>query len=287
MIRTALARAGHHVGRPRRDRGAWHRDAARRPDRGQRARRGHRPAPADDPEHAVWLGSVKANVGHLEMASGDGRAREGRARALARRDLPPDPLRVAQPAHSDRRTPRSRSRPSSQPWPLGPKPRYLGISSFGFGGHQRAHDRRGEPRADRRRARRSSDPFHLLTLSAKTEKRPSRVAWRTAADRVARTRRARRADRGRRLHGQRGSHAPPQPRGRACGRHGAQMIGTGSRPSPRARARQGVVPGPRATHAPSVAFLFTGQGAQYAGMGRDALRDAADVPRRPSTGSST
>ena len=73
---------GHQGGRSRRDRGAWNRNRDRRPDRGERARRGRRPAHRGRAADLARLGQGqrRPHGGCLR----DGRAREGDPRAPAR-----------------------------------------------------------------------------------------------------------------------------------------------------------------------------------------------------------
>ena len=231
--------------------------------------------PAGEGERPVWLGSVKANVGHLEVASG--------MAGLAKAVLQLSYGEIYPQIHFDTLNPHIRIEgtplqiPSKlEPWPLGPEPRYIGISSFGFGGTN-AHvvlEESREPIAPRSAVER---PLHLVALSAKTETALHELARRTIGhlDRypdvpiedVAHT-----ANAGRTRHLQ-SAIVLAGDRVQLRDRLAAVAAGKGG---------PGVTMGRRATHAPPVAFLFTGQGAQYAGMGRGlyatqpTFRDALD-----------
>ena len=86
------------------------------------------------PEKALWIGSIKTNLGHLEPASGAaGLAKL--ALSLYHRQFPPN-------LHFQRGNPEIdfdglglRVATSNEPWPVAPDGRcYGGVNSFGFGG---------------------------------------------------------------------------------------------------------------------------------------------------------
>ena len=148
--------------------------------------------------------------------------------------------------------------------------------------HQRARRPRGGAGRRRRRPARAERPLTARALGAQ----PSGAArsWpRRYAD-AAGSRRRGRAPRRRRLHRAVG-------RSRTARRAAVCVAGDATRSASRALAdgrragdRRG---GARPASAPQVAFLFTGQGAQYAGMGRAALRDASRRSGRRSTAAPT
>jgi len=211
------------------------------------------------PERRLWLGSAKTNIGHLESAAGIAGLIKT-ILALRHREIPP---------HLHYRTPSPHiawdALPigvavARRPWPAGPL--LAGVSSFGFSGTnahvivEAAPEVTGAPACTR--------PVHVLTLSARSD-----GALAALADRYAE-----------RLG------APDRELADACfsanvGRstleHRLAVVGRDAREmQDRLRAWRagaetgGVLQGhvERGRPTPDVAFLFPGQGAQYAGMGR-------------------
>ncbi|MCP5425306.1 MAG: SDR family NAD(P)-dependent oxidoreductase [Gammaproteobacteria bacterium] len=116
---------------------------------------------------SLWLGSVKTNLGHLESAAGIAGLIKV-VLALAQGEIPPS-LHCAQPSpridwsRSPLRVPSVK-----QPWP--PGPRAAGVSSFGFSGAN-AHVvlAQAPATANDEAPFRRDRPVHLLALSATTE----------------------------------------------------------------------------------------------------------------------
>jgi acyl transferase domain-containing protein/acyl-CoA synthetase (AMP-forming)/AMP-acid ligase II len=222
---------------------------------------------------ACWLGSVKANIGHLEAAAGIAGAIKA-ILGLANRELYPQPnLGELNPQIALDGT-RMRIVQGGGPWENDGRPRIAGVSSFGFGGTN-AHVVLEEPPAGAaRRTGQRERPQHLLTLSARSDEALAELARRT----------------GRAL----GEHpdldaadvAHTLNTGRARFEHRLAVVG-GSSDDLRARLaefadgeRSPAVtrrcpPGPP----PRVTFLLTGQGAQYPGMARE-LHAASPTFRR-------
>ena len=161
VIREALAGRGSMPRTGRLRRGARHRHAARRSDRGAGARRPFCAAnrPADRP---LLVGSVKTNIGHLEAAAGIAGLIKVVLALQHERDSAASAL---QDAESARRV--GQSLPISVPtrlvpWPASDRPRIAGVSSFGFSGTNAhviveeapaaADDRRGPGRSTASRA---------------------------------------------------------------------------------------------------------------------------------------
>jgi len=225
----------------------------------------------------VWLGSLKSNIGHAQAAAGVGGVIK-MAMALRNQVLPPT-LHAGQPsAMIDWSSSGLALLQQGQPWPRGERRRAAGISSFGISGTN-AHIILTDPPPtttppDPAPTTPPNPAPHLLLLSAKSQGALAELARRycelpgTSLADVCHTAAVAR------------SQLPH--RAAVTGADWAE-IGSGLRellaPELPAGAHRGVTaPGT----APDVAFLFTGQGAQYAGMAlglyesQPAFRDALD-----------
>jgi acyl transferase domain-containing protein/acyl carrier protein len=216
----------------------------------------------------LMIGSVKTNIGHLEGAAGVAGLVKA-VLALHEGVVPPHlHLRAPNPLIPWSEYPVSVPT-SATPWVTAGKPRRAGVSSFGFSGTN-AHVILEEAPA-RAQAPAVVRSHELLVLSAQTPPalaaQAARVAsllaggesWSDVAASAALGR----------------SHLPERlalvsaDAAEAAGKLDA--FATGAPPAGMARGRAGV--------APEIAFLFTGQGAQYPGMGR-ALYQHEPVFRR-------
>jgi acyl transferase domain-containing protein/NAD(P)-dependent dehydrogenase (short-subunit alcohol dehydrogenase family)/SAM-dependent methyltransferase/acyl carrier protein len=213
----------------------------------------------DDP---VLLGTVKSNIAHLESAAGIASLIKV-VLALQNEALPPN-------LHFERPNPEIpwdtlpvQVVTKLRPWKRGERPRYAAVSSFGVSGTN-AHMILGEaPALPRPQPEHPERPRHLLVLSAKDKE----ALGRTASEYARHF----------------GEH-PDLDLGDACftaatGRsHFRERLAVVGATSEELRERlggfrdgttpAGVSSGKVATRRPSVGFLFTGQGAQYVGMGR-------------------
>ena len=213
--------------------------------------------PADVP---LLIGSVKANIGHLEAASGVAGLIK-LALALQHGEIPGQ-------LHFERPNPAIpwgdlpvRVAAGRQSWPAADTPRRGGVSSFGFSGTN-VHVVLEAPPADVS-TRLVHRPMHVLTVSARQPAALLQVAadradWlRNAADPLADV--AHTANAGR--------------------SHFAHRIAVVAATAEAARAQledhlagadpAGVHAGVAAVRPPRIAFLFTGQGSQYPGMARE------------------
>ncbi|WP_433788684.1 type I polyketide synthase [Actinoplanes sp. CA-252034] len=218
----------------------------------------------DRPE-PVWLGSVKSNIGHTQSAAGI--AGVIKVIEAMRHGVMPRSLYAGDPSpHVDWSAGAVRLLDAARPWPAGPRPRRAAVSAFGLGGTN-AHVIIEEPPAEEPGtggpppapiAGWTAAPW-LLGAADEAGLR-ARAAQLAAAPAVGET-------------------VEPTPldvafslaTGRAPLRHRA-AVRAGDRAGLRALADG--TPHPAVTRIPTrqqprVAFLFTGQGAQRLGMGRE------------------
>jgi len=213
-------------------------------------------------DNPLLLGSVKTNIGHLESAAGIA----GLIKAvltLRHGEIPPHlHLKNVNPLLKIDESP-IEIPTELRPWPRGDEPRRAGVSSFGFGGTN-AHIIVEEAPPQESPRNEVDRPRHVFTLSARSAEALSELATRHAdafdanpsislADaaftvNVGRTHFMHRA---------------------AVVAESAQQIRDKLRKFASDPDAVGVYRGAiEHEQDPRIAFLFTGQGAQYAGMGR-------------------
>jgi acyl transferase domain-containing protein len=213
-------------------------------------------------DHPLIIGSVKTNMGHLEAAAGMASLLKV-VLSLQNEEIPP---------HLHFKTPNPhiawnefpvKVPTEAIPWQSGDKPRMAGISAFSFGGTN-AHIVIEDFRTKTENSQALIDrPLHLLTLSAKSD-----AALKQSAERYARYI-AEHTD------AAIGDICFTANTGRSHFNHRLAII---SECSEQAKERLsafsdgkqagGVVTGHLTNKKPKLVFLFTGQGAQYVGMGR-------------------
>ncbi|MFA1550264.1 SDR family NAD(P)-dependent oxidoreductase [Actinomadura chokoriensis] len=226
----------------------------------------------DDP---LYVGSVKTNIGHLEAAAGVAGVIKA-VLALRHGEIPPH-LHFTDPnPNMDWDSLHLRIPVAREPMPADPGRRYCGVSAFGASGTN-VHLILGEAPAGPSPVP-GDRPAEAVLLSARSEPALRELAGRYAdrlaarsplpVSAVARTAAIGRSHQTRRLAAVADS----------SGRLGEMLRGFAAGGSP-----SGTVTGQAAPrHRAKVAFLFTGSGAQYTGMGRGlyetepAFRDALD-----------
>lgn len=202
----------------------------------------------------VLVGSVKTNIGHLEAAAGIAGLIKA-VLAMQNEAIPPHlHLREVNPYLSLEDS-RLEIGTYLRPWKRRDRPRFAGVSSFGFGGTNAHLVLSDGPQLAIPPEQQIERPRHLLALSAKTPAALKQLAERIrphldshSLANVCFTLNATRSHFDHRLVIQ--ASAPEEVKQRLSSPD-KWMVGT-TRPG-----RQ-----------PRIAFLFTGQGAQYSGMGR-------------------
>ena len=212
-----------------------------------------------DAEQPCWLGSVKANLGHLEAAAG----MAGLIKVL----LCFQHGQLPQHLHLNRLNPLIQLEQTPFAINTAPQPwqgsgRWAGISSFGFGGTN-AHLVLATPPDDKdqpRRPSRPDRPLHLLTLSARSPQALQELQRHHAAllsgpdltvERLA-------------------DHCYSANVGRRHLPFRSAWIGSSA--TELAAALRSDPPAPQeSARVPTLAFLFTGQGSQYPGMAGQVL----------------
>ncbi|MBL1100885.1 type I polyketide synthase [Streptomyces coffeae] len=211
--------------------------------------------PGRKPGEPLHVGSIKSNIGHCESAAG--MAAVIKTVLALRHDLIPANLHFAEPnPHVDWAEMNVRVVDTPTPWRSGGNPRAAGVSGFGLTGTN-AHVIIAEPPAGPPNATSDGDsagPPHLIPLSAPDEAGLERLtaAWEqrlAAASDTELPGLAAAATVGR-------AHFPH--RWALLGRTREQLAAQLATPLPARPAGQ-----------PKVAFLFSGQGSQRFGMGRE------------------
>lgn len=210
------------------------------------------------------IGSVKSNIGHLDCAAGIAGFIKAVLQLRHRELVPSVNYSTPNPEIDFDRTP-FYVNVDLTPWPVGAGPRRIGVSSFGMGGTN-AHVVLQEAPA-RAPAPVPARPLHLLTLSARSTAAVS--AGMTDLAGALRTDGPALADAAYTL---RAGRVPlPHRRAVLCRDVEEATAGLTGRDPERVAGRV-------ATDDPRVVWLFTGQGSQYPGMGRE-LYDAEPVFR--------
>ena len=212
------------------------------------------------PEQRCAIGSVKTNIGHLEAAAGIAGLIKA-SLALHHEEIPPTlHLHELNPRIALAETPLFIPT-STNPWPRGPVARYAGVSSFGFGGtncHVILQEAPAGAPIDRAPSVAADRPHHILALSAQSQAALRELAARHAAA-LAQTPGVSGADWAFSANtGRSHFHCRLAVVGRSAADLAEQLAGYDKSSA----ADDDYVSTPR------IAFLFTGQGSQYPGMGR-------------------
>ena len=224
-------------------------------------------------DRPVVIGSVKTNIGHTQAAAGVAGLIK-LVLALQHGEIPPH-LHFATPnPYIPWNDLPVKVATGVTPWPSVAEGRFAGVSAFGFSGTN-AHIIVGDaPRAETSAAA-AERPLHVLTLSARTETALGEVA-RRVAQRIADDSSLSIADVC--FTANTGRARLPYRLGLVC--ESATQTAEALAAVANGREAPGVIRAKVTTaDRPKVAFLFTGQGSQYVGMGRQ-LYDTEPTFRR-------
>ena len=223
-------------------------------------------------QEPLYIGSVKTNIGHLEAAAGV----MGLIKvvlSLQHQEIPPHLHLKQKNAHVDWEQYAIEIATERMPWPARNGKRIAGVSSFGFSGTN-AHVIVEEAPEEKVESVEKDRPVHLVTLSAKSAGALQEL--------VERYRDHLQANAGESL----GDVSYTANVGRAHFPHRLAIV-TDSREAlckrlaefGDAESNPGIVRGEvYEAQAPKIGFLFSGQGSQYAGMGRE-LYESSEVFR--------
>jgi acyl transferase domain-containing protein/SAM-dependent methyltransferase/NAD(P)-dependent dehydrogenase (short-subunit alcohol dehydrogenase family)/acyl carrier protein len=220
-----------------------------------------------NPENRLWVGSVKTNIGHLEAAGG----LAGLVKiilSLGHGEIPPQLHFEAPNPLIDWENAPFRISTDPVPWVGGEKPRVAGVSAFGFSGTNVHVVLEEAPAGLAEAVPEAERPLHLLALSASDGGSLGRLAARYSEF----------------LSAEEG----PLPdicftanAGRSHFKHRLAIVTESVekaqssldaylRGESTGAVRSGAAAGKR--NSSEIAFLFTGEGSQYAGMGKELYR---------------
>ncbi|KJS53410.1 hypothetical protein VM98_25440, partial [Streptomyces rubellomurinus subsp. indigoferus] len=212
-------------------------------------------------EEPLRIGSAKTNFGHLEPAAGVlGLLKT--VLALHHGELPANLHFRAPNPHIDFARERLAVVTERTPWPAGARRRYAGVSAFGFGGtnaHLALEEAPGRAR-------------YVAALAAQSSEELGSAVGELAARLV--------------------SGAPTADRVSAEGTGAHRLFAAAAHPSELAEALRAATAARVGEERPRLAYVFSGHGAQWPGMGRDLLAqpvfraalEEADRALRPVTG---
>jgi malonyl CoA-acyl carrier protein transacylase len=198
------------------------------------------------------VGSVKTNIGHLEAAAGIAGLIKT-VLSLEHEHIPRHLHFRSMNPHIDWGGLQVEIPVEGRGWPRGERVRRAGVSSFGFSGTN-AHVIVEEAPLPSRAARTEERPLHLLGLSARTPEALEELRERYREELKEST-----AEVGDICFTANAGRTHFEERTFYVGKDREQLLSGLERPGPRGR-KEGT---------PAVAYLFSGQGAQYAGMGRE------------------
>jgi acyl transferase domain-containing protein/SAM-dependent methyltransferase len=223
-------------------------------------------------ERPLLIGSVKTNLGHLEAAAGIAGLIKV-VLALQHGEIPPHLNLKRLSPHMDWDTLALKVATDLTPWAAGPRRRVAGVSSFGFSGTN-AHVLVEEPPPLEVPLPGIDRPYHLLTLSARTETALAASA-RRLVEHLATNPGASLGD----LASSANTGRAQLPRRLGLVANDVAQASAALQDWLSDAGSPAVFRGTAGARPPEVVFFFTGSGAQYPGMGRQ-LFDTSPTFRR-------